>query len=175
MPPPPNQQPNFHFLFIAPNLGAEWFFDAARQYWERFRPTVISDYELARLIPPQFSVIVTVIARRDNAARWGVLLSQVLPDALFDPVVRDFFEDMRIALNDRAALYQPFGVPMLPTPTPPPYISPTPGAVVGGGTEPTAAPPTAIPTRGPAGFVTLAPPDTGAPVQPTPGPVTGGG
>ena len=51
MPPSPDTLPNYHFLLIAPNLGAEWFFDAARAYWERFRPIVVSDLELVRLIP----------------------------------------------------------------------------------------------------------------------------
>jgi len=82
MPPSPDTLPNYHFLLIAPNLGAEWLFDAARAYWERFRPTVVSDLELIRLIPTQYTVAVSVIARRDTASQWGVWIAQATPDAL---------------------------------------------------------------------------------------------
>jgi len=173
-------------LLIAPNLGAEWFFDAARQYWERFRPTVVSDLAFITLIPKELTVIVTVVARRDTANQWGVQVAQVVPDALFDPIVRDNFDEAKSALNERASLNQPFGLPLLPTPTPLPPISPTPGSIIG---------PVTVPTRPPGGFVTAtatvdanAPPtatptpiptteggEEQGPIYPTPGPITGGG
>jgi hypothetical protein len=184
MPPSPDTLPDYHFLLIAPNLGAEWFFDAARQYWERFRPTAVTDLELIRLIPAGHTVVVTVVARRDTASQWGVSIAQALPDALFDPVVQDSFEEMRRVLNERAASNQPFGVPLLPTPTPLPPVSPTPGSILGAVNQP--------PTRQPGGFITATPttdapppatptstptPESGpqAPINPTPGPITGGG
>jgi hypothetical protein len=186
MPPSPNTLPDYHFLLIAPNLGAEWFFDAARQYWERFRPTVVSDLAFISLIPKEQSTIVTVVARRDTANQWGVQIAQVVPDAFFDPLVRDNFEEAKSILNERASLNQPFGVPLLPTATPPPAINPTPGSIIG---------PVTAPTRAPGGFVTAtattnvnAPPPASAtpaptieggveegPIYPTPGPITGGG
>lgn len=184
MPPSPDTLPDYHFLLIAPTLGAEWFFDAARQYWERFRPTVVSDLEFVRLIPPPLTVAVTVLARRDTATQWGVTLAQAAPDALFDPIVQDQFDNAKSALNERASLNQPFGVPLLPTPTPPAPISPTPGSIIG---------PVTVPTRPPGGFITATPtinpdappaatptPDPNAggeqgPIYPTPGPITGGG
>jgi hypothetical protein len=188
MPPSPDTLPDYHFLLIAPNLGAEWFFDAARQYWERFRPTVVSDLEFIRLMPVSENMIVTVLARRDTASQWGVQLAQAAPDALFDPIVQDFFEDAKRVLNERAASNQPFGVPMLPTATAPAPIQPTPGSILG---------PVTAPTREPSGFITQTPtPNTNvivplpatptadpntqsgdgqSPIYPTPGPITGGG
>lgn len=181
MPPPPNTLPDYHFLLISPSLGAEWFFDAARQYWEKFRPTTVNDLELARLIPAGFTIAVTVVARRDTASQLGVSVAQALPDALFDPVVQDTFEDMKRVLNERAANNQPFGIPLLPTATPLPALSPTPGSILG---------PVGQPTREPGGFITATPtqnapppvaptvtPESGeqAPIIPTPGPITGGG
>lgn len=181
MQPSPDTIPVYHFLLVASNLGAEWLFDAARAYWERFRPIVISDMNLARLLPPEDSAAVTLIARRDTVAQWGVTVAQAMPAALFDPVVYDSFDDMKQALNTRAALNQPFGVPLAATPTSPPPVTVTPGSILGG-------PPPAQPTRPPAGFVTetplpdqpASPPDTptpdapSGPVYPTPGPITGG-
>src|SRR2546421_419839 len=79
-----NTLPDYHFLLIAPNLGAEWLFDAARNYWNRFRPTVISDLSFVRLIPGNYTVAVTAIAQKDTAPQIGVDLAQVRGDALFD-------------------------------------------------------------------------------------------
>ena len=188
MPPSPDTLPDYHFFLIAPNLGAEWFFDAARQYWETFRPTVVSDLGFISLMPKSLKVVVTVLARRDTASQWGVQVAQVAPDVLFDPIVQDIFDDAKRVLNERAASNQPFGVPLLPTATPPAPIILTPGSILG---------PVTVPTRPPSGFITqtatpnLNPqqpanatptPDPNtqsgegqAPIYPTPGPITGGG
>ena len=184
MPPSPDILPNYHFLLIAPNLGAEWFFDAARAYWERFRPIVVSDLELVRLIPGAYSIIVTLVARRDTASQWGVWLAQNVPAALLDPLIYDLFDETRGALDQRVQTNQPFGVPLLPTATPAPAISPSPGSLIG---EP-AIVNTPAPTRPAGGFITQTPtPDSLAPIAqptlpadpqqpiyPTPGSLTGG-
>lgn len=165
----PNRLPNYHFLLIAPNLGAEWLFDAARAYWERFRPTVVSDLRLVALVPNRFTVSVTVVARRDMAAQFGVELARIRADALFDAVVYDYFDDARLALNGRAELGQPFGVPLatpVAAPLPPP-ITVTPGALPsqeasGFITQTPTPPPTPLPTGVPQD-----------PISPTPGPISG--
>lgn len=166
----PDQYPDYHFLLISPNLGAEWLFDAARAYWDRFRPTVINDFNFILLIPVETTIAVTVVARRDTAADLGVQLAQRRPNALYDPVVFDLFDETKAALEERARLSQPFGVPLtaqLPEgispfiPTPRPTASPVPEGHV---TETPAPPPTGNPAS------------TGAPVpvSPTPGAITGG-
>jgi hypothetical protein len=163
-----DQIPDYHFLLITSNLGAEWLFDAARAYWERFQPTVISDFTLLRIIPAERTISVTAITRRDRVAQLGVELAQTAPAALFDPVVFDFFEDTKLELDRRAQNNQPFGVPLAtatPGPSAPP-VYPTAGAVV-----------TEVP-----GFVTQTPtpnpppaetPTPQTPLYPTPGAVTG--
>jgi hypothetical protein len=165
--------PTYHFLLVAPNLGPEWLFDAARAYWDRFQPTIISDLTLIPLIPPTLSVAVTVLARHDRAPQYGVELAQQAPHALFDPIVYDFIEDAQAALDRRAQLNQPFGVPLIPTAT----WTPAPTAIP---LAPTSGP--VIPPRG-SGFITQTPtppapdesaPPPAAPLSPTPGPITGG-
>jgi hypothetical protein len=148
----PDIYPDYHFLLIAPNLGAEWLFDAARRYWDRFRPTILPDFDFLALIPPDRTVTVTVIARRDTAQALAMELALYLPNAYYDPVVYDLLEDMRAALNRRADAGEPFGVPMSqPTAT--------------GDPNATFVPTPRLPTtRPPAGFVTEAPPT----IPPTP-------
>ena len=142
---PADTRPDYHFLLIAPNLGAEWLFDAARTYWDTFRPTVIEDFTFLIFVPPGRSISVTVIARRDTAPQLGVELSQIRPDAYFDPVVYDQFDDARAELNRRAQTQQPFGVPITaPAATLDPNAPPIPTARLSA-------------TRPPAGFVTATP------------------
>jgi hypothetical protein len=166
--------PDYHFLLIASNLGSEWFFEGARAYWEQFRPTVITDLSLVSIVPEDFTIAVTAVVRRDRVAQIGVELAKIAPEALYDPVVFDFFEDTKQTLDDRARLFQPFGVALIPTETPTPGptsqpLYPTPGPVM------------------PSGFITQTPtpnmpdqiePDSSItpqePIFPTPGPVTGG-
>lgn len=163
----PNAMPNYHFLLIASNLGAEWLFDAARVYWERFHPTIVSDLRLVALVPEQFTVAVTVVARRDIVAQIGVDMVRIRPSALFDSVVYDFFDDARLALNGRAELGQPFGVPLAT-----PVAEPLPTAI-----EVTPGP---LPSEEPPGFITQTPTPQATPlatdtpqdpISPTPGPI----
>lgn len=174
---PQTTLPDYHFLYFAPTLGAEWFFDAARRYWETFQPTVLSDLDFLRFVPERASVIVTVVTRRDTVDALGVTVAQIRPNAYFDAVVEDLFADMKATLTARATSNQPFGVPLAPLPDS--RIQPTPGPLLGG---------SPAPTRAPAGFVTQtpspAPPlpvptqdgdaSPQAPIAPTPGPILGG-
>lgn len=169
----PTQYPDFHFLLISPNLGAEWLFDAARAYWDRYRPTILTNLTFIQLLPSETRIIVTVIALRDTAAQIGVELARTNPNAYYDPVVYELFEETKAALNQRVESGQPFGVPLvMPTATRDPNapIIPTPRLQ---------------PTRPPAGFITQEPspspaPPTAAPdsqepvpLSPTPGSIVG--
>ncbi len=140
-------QPDYHFLYIDPNLGAEWLFDAAHQYWDAFRPTVLSDFEFLRLIPQGKKIAVTVVTRRDHLGQIGVELAQVRSDAMYDPVAQDDFNQMRAVLNQRAASDQEYGAALQPTQPVGQQVIATPGSVLGG----------PAPTRAPAGFITQTP------------------
>lgn len=175
-----NTLPDYHFLMIASELGPEWLFTAARQYWGRFRPTIISNFELLPQIPEDYTLSVTIIARRDRAAQLGVELAQRVARAYFDPVVYDEVHQTEAELNRRAQSNQPFGVPLIPTETPTPGptslpIKPTIGPVLGPGFI-TQTPTPELPTEPPE-TPTPIPVDPNVtpqvPLSPTPGPITG--
>ena len=173
----PNSLPDYHFLFIASGLGVEWLFDAARVYFDRFRPTVVTDFSLIQLIPPEYSIAVTTIARRDSAPSLGVQLAQTRPDALYDAVVFDTVEEAKAYLDERAALSEPFGEPLLAAPTAGATLLPSiptpmiPAQQSEGWVTVTPSPPTSTPT--PAG-TPLPPGEAIDPIQPTPGSLIGG-
>jgi hypothetical protein len=188
------QYPNYHFLLIAPNLGAEWLFDAARNYWDRFRPTIVSDLRLVGQIPSDQQIIVTVVAARDTMAQIGVEMAQFVPHAVFDPLPADSFEVVKAELDRRAANNQPFAIftnggpvptntadpnafiptPRLPTRPPSGFITQTPAPAFTA--EATATP--VITVVIPVGSETPPPatpnPNEPTPLQRTPGPITGG-
>jgi len=181
----PDQRPTYHFLVFAPNLGAEWLFDAARLYWETFRPTVLPDFAFLRLIPPEQTLTVTVVALRDTIAMLGVELAQTAPSAYLDAVVYDTFDQTRAELNRRAQMQQPFGVPLaqptlnlpfIPTPwlaatrEPSRFVTTTPTP------DPTRPPsptlPLIYPPTPPVQVLPTNPPGEPQPIRRTPGPIT---
>lgn len=167
-----NLIPNYHFMLFAPNLGGEYFFEAARAYWDTFRPIVMADLRFLQLVPGGNSVSVTVVALRDTIAQIGVELGQQAPYAYLDPVVYDSFAETRAELNRRAQTNQPFGVPLglgIATTTP---LIPTPWLPASGPGFVTATP-SATPASPVATAAASPPPPPGA-VENTPGPAIGG-
>ena len=174
---------DYHFLLIAPGLGAEWLFDTARAYFDRYRPTIIGDLNYLQYVPGTFTMAVTAIVRRDAVENMGVQIGRLRPDALYDAIVRDTPAEVRQVLDERAALNQPFGVPLsfvpvdvtlLPTiqpPRPPTQrvegwvrVTPTQPATPTPSVDPAA---TAAPTED-------APRNPIPPITPTPGSLIGG-
>ncbi|MEP7286163.1 MAG: hypothetical protein ABI947_10390 [Chloroflexota bacterium] len=104
-------RPDYHFLYIDKTLDAEWLFIASRRYWERFRPMVIDDLDLVGYLPPQRTVAITTLARRDMAKMIADLIKKTYPTARYDPLVYDYVEEMKLTLDGRADLQQRFGLP----------------------------------------------------------------
>lgn len=187
----PDTLPDHHFLFIAPNLSADWLFDAARLYWERFSPTVISSSDLIKLVPENETIVISLLTRRDAFRSLAVQVAQAREDAYLDTLVHETAAEAKLSLDNRAETNQPFGVPLAPTPVPPTRVplQPTPGAILGDGPPsglPTATPNqsgfvTQVPTS-PPGFITQTPTPSPAPdddnddtpLDPTPGSIIGG-
>ncbi|MCL4246735.1 MAG: hypothetical protein KJ065_01145 [Anaerolineae bacterium] len=173
----PDILPEYHFLMIAPGLGAEWLFDTARAYFDRFRPTIIPDLAFVQLAPPDRRIAITTIARRDVAPTLGVQLGLLRPNALYDPIVRDTAAEVREMLDQRAATNQPFGVPLaLPTPDTSSLLPsiPTPMVPTQSGEGWVTVTPTPSPTQTQPASEPTQPGATIPSVQPTPGSLIGG-
>ena len=178
----PDTLPDYHFLFIAPNVEASWLFQAGRAYVERFQPTVISNGDLLAMLPESATVAVSLLTRRDAFQSLAVEIAQARDDVYLDALVYETENEAALALNRRANENQPFGVPLTPTPTPAPRfpLERTPGAVVNEDGEPNTNPSgfitmTPSPTPNDANNATPAPSDDNSgQVSPTPGSITGG-
>lgn len=103
--------PDYHFLYVDQALGSDWLFQAARRYWDRFRPVVATSFDLISLAPARRSVAITVLARRDIAPKLVAYVRQRFPRATIDPLVYDVPADLKLTLDGRAEFNQRFGVP----------------------------------------------------------------
>ena len=154
---------DFHFIYLDPDLGADWLFTAGLRYWIRFRPFVTSDLDIVDYAyhQPLLTIAITSLARRDIAPKIASEIKLRFPNAYYDPLVYDFVEEMRLTLDGRTDFQQRFGIvePPTPTPTPIPLVvgTPTYGAkIVGGSGSFPPAPPSSTPTA------------TGTPLVPKP-------
>ncbi len=102
-------EPDFHFIVMAPGLQSNWFFVAARRYWQRFRPSVVDDINLIGFIPPERTIAITTLARYDTADFLRTQIQQHFPDARHDELIYDTIEEAQAALDARAASGQRFG------------------------------------------------------------------
>jgi hypothetical protein len=101
---------DYHFLYIDKTLDADWLFKAARRYWDRFRPMVISDLDLVAYVPPGRTIAITTLARRDMAPMITELIKSRYPNVRHDPLVYDYVDEMQLTLDGRAELQQRFGL-----------------------------------------------------------------
>lgn len=110
-PGPVTGAPDLHWLILAPGLQADWFFHAARRYWQTFRPTVLTDWTLIQYVPFHLSLAVTVLARSDTADYMDEAIRQEWPNVMYDPIVFERLGDMQTELDRRATYRLRFGNP----------------------------------------------------------------
>lgn len=110
---PPTQLADFHFLYLAPGVSIDYFFDAARKYWETFKVIVVNELSVIEYVPRRYSVAITSLARTDTAAAVKAQIESTFGERVYhDPLVYDFIEDLQLTLNARAERNEPFGVPL---------------------------------------------------------------
>lgn len=108
-PGPVSGLPELHWVILAPGLQADWFFQAARRYWQTFRPTVLTDWSLIQYVPFGKSLGVTVLARKDTAEYMRSAIEEQWPNVYYDPVIFDSLAEMQQELDDRATYQKRYG------------------------------------------------------------------
>ena len=114
---PPTSKADFHFLYLAPGLNVDYFFIAARTYWETFKVIVLHDLDVVRHVPRRYSVAITSLTRSDTAQIVRDDIESRFGNRVYhEPLVYDFLEDLQLTLDYRAERNEPFGVPLITTP-----------------------------------------------------------
>lgn len=97
-PGPVHGAADFHLLVLDDNLTPEWFFETARNYWERFRPVLTTDLSFLEYTPYAKSMAVTVLIRTENRAAAEALFVNY-PNAYLDII--EVTPDTTLALVNR--------------------------------------------------------------------------
>lgn len=108
-PGPIHGSPDYHFLIIAPGFNTNWFFQNARDYWERFRPTLITAAEYIAYLPYAKSLAVTVLTTPELADYMSQQIKDRWPTVWFDLIVGEREDDIAKVLKERAANGRRFG------------------------------------------------------------------
>ncbi len=108
-PGPIHGAPDYHFLIIAPGFNTDWFFQQAGEYWNRFRPTVVSSTDFIALLPYAKSLGVTVLATPEVAGYMTQQIKERWPTVWFDLIIGAQMEDIAKVLRERAANGRRFG------------------------------------------------------------------
>jgi hypothetical protein len=99
---------DYHFMILAPGLQSAWFFQAARQFWQRYQPVVTDDVEMLSYLERDKTVAVTLLARPDTADYAKSQILEQRPDAFLDMIVTNDLPSMESTLNKRAVSGNPF-------------------------------------------------------------------
>lgn len=83
-PGPVYGEPTFHAVLLAPGLEPGWFFEAARAYWNTFRPVVTTVWNFVEHIPYDRSLAVTVISPPDMVESMKQVIQEQYPNVVFD-------------------------------------------------------------------------------------------
>jgi len=108
-PGPVHGQPEFHFMVLAPGIDKEWFFDIARVYWDRFKPTLMTVYDFINFLPKSSSLAVTVITTPDMVDLMNKQIAVRWPNIYMDLIVANTPNEVEDLLNSRVAAGRRFG------------------------------------------------------------------
>lgn len=100
---------DYHFLVLAPDLQSAWFFQAGRQFWQRFQPIVTDNWKLLSYVPPDKSIAVTILSRPDTATEMQSHIEQQHGNMRIDLIITNDLPLMESVLNNRAKTGSPFG------------------------------------------------------------------
>lgn len=107
--PTVNLEPDHHFIFLTPGFTEEWFFNAAQNYWNTFKPTLLPDLSFIDRIPDDQNVAITAITMPDMVDWLAVNIVQRWSAVQLDTLVVQQADDLTQLLDQRVILGRRFG------------------------------------------------------------------
>jgi hypothetical protein len=108
-PGPIHGTPDYHFVVIAPGFNTNWFFAEARDYWQMFRPTIVTNTGYIAHIPPEKSLACTVIATPELVDYMTRQIKDRWPNVYFDLVTAPDAATIADVLRQRTSSGRRFG------------------------------------------------------------------
>jgi hypothetical protein len=101
--------PDYHFVMLATGFNADWFFNGARAYYEKFRPTVITNADFIESLPYQRSLALTILATPDMGDYTQNQITQRWGNVQIDLITATTETRLATILNQRVKTDKRFG------------------------------------------------------------------
>jgi hypothetical protein len=108
-PGPIHGTPDYHFVLIGPGISPDWFFARGRAYWERFRPSIVTDAAFIPNIPYKKSLGLTLLAAPGEAEKLAGALREKFPPVWVDVIPAQDGDGLAAVLDARAESGRRFG------------------------------------------------------------------
>jgi hypothetical protein len=102
-------EPDYHFVFMAPGFDPDWFFSAAQNYCDFFKPSVLSTLDYLERLEQDKSIAVTAITRSDMVDWLAANIVQRWPWMRLDTVVVQNPVELAQVLDQRVVLGRRLG------------------------------------------------------------------
>lgn len=102
-------EPDFHFIVVSQGFDASWLFTAAHEYWDHFRPALITNLDLIANMPGTKSLAVTALCTPAQADALGHAIHALGPNVYLDLIAVTTPDVLANTLNARAASGRRFG------------------------------------------------------------------
>ncbi len=94
---------DLHFVFLAPGLDSNWFFDIAESYWDAFKPTLMTTLEFIDFLPSDKSLVVTAITPPDMVEWIQTSITSRWPNVWLDIILITHPDDLAQQLTTRVS------------------------------------------------------------------------
>ena len=108
-PGPVHATPDYHFVMLATGFNADWFFNAGQSYYDKFRPTVITNANYIGKLPYQRSLALTILATPDMGDYTQNQITQSWGNVQIDLITVTTEARLATILNQRVKTDKRFG------------------------------------------------------------------
>jgi hypothetical protein len=100
-PGPIHGDPDMHWLMLAQNQDPAIIMDAARDYWERYRPTIIAILDLVPQVPTSKSLAITLVAPPAQIDALRKQIKALGPNIYIDHIPAETAVQLKAVFADR--------------------------------------------------------------------------
>lgn len=108
-PGPIHGMPDLHWLIMAPGTDPTVIMEAGRDYWELYRPAILTALDLIAQVPPTLSLAVTLVAPPAQADALKARIKALGPNIYIDLIPAETAAQLQAVFADRIRNDAPYG------------------------------------------------------------------
>ncbi|HVO42877.1 MAG TPA: hypothetical protein VMT34_09645 [Aggregatilineales bacterium] len=109
-PGPVHGTPDYHYIYLDPNVNPEWYLAGSQEFWSKYHPTLISHLDVISFIPHEKSLSLMVITTPDTVDAQMLAIKHRWRHVVVDPVIVEKADDVAQILKGRIAADNPYGI-----------------------------------------------------------------